>query len=69
MLDTNEKVAHAKSDNRNYIRVNNNFQFTINFGDSLNLLALVAGVFFIRTLSKKTKPQKDTKRKKALILP
>ncbi|MEH7381050.1 hypothetical protein V7138_11275 [Bacillus sp. JJ1533] len=68
-MDNHEKVAHAKSDNRNYIRVNNNFQFTINFGDSLNLLALLAGVFFIRTLSKNSKSQKENKRKKALILP
>ncbi|MEH7385299.1 hypothetical protein V7147_07820 [Bacillus sp. JJ1521] len=65
-MDNNEKVAHAKSDNRNYIRVNNNFQFTINFGDSLNLLALIAGVIFIKTVTKKTK---TNKRKKALILP
>ncbi|MEH7236687.1 hypothetical protein [Bacillus sp. JJ1562] len=68
-MDSNEKVAHAKSDNRNYVRVNNNFQFTINFGDSLNLLALIAGIFFIRTLSKKSKSEKENKRKKALILP
>lgn len=65
-MDNNEKVAHAKSDNRNYIRVTNNFQFTINLGDSLNLLALIAGVYFIKTITTK---QKTDKRKKALTLP
>ncbi|WP_010676633.1 hypothetical protein [Bacillus timonensis] len=65
-MDKNENAPQAKTDNRNYIRVNNNIQFTINFGDSLNLLALIAGVFFIKTVSKK---RKADKRKKALILP
>lgn len=68
-LDNIEKEPQAKTDNRNYnkIRVNNHINFTVNFGDSLNLLALIAGVFFIKTVSKKTK-QKSPKRKKALIL-
>ncbi|MFD1778571.1 hypothetical protein ACFSFW_07815 [Fredinandcohnia salidurans] len=69
-MDNIEKEPQAKTDNRNYnkIRVNNHINFTVNFGDSLNLLALIAGVFFIKTISKKTK-QKPPKRKKALILP
>ncbi len=69
ILDNIEKEPQAKTDNRNYnkIRVNNHINFTVNFGDSLNLLALIAGVFFIKTVSKKTK-QKSPKRKKALIL-
>ncbi|WP_449536491.1 hypothetical protein [Ferdinandcohnia sp. Marseille-Q9671] len=67
-MDKNERISETKSDNRNYndIKVNNNFQFTINFGDSLNLLALLAGVFLIKTVSKK---QKTNKRKKTLTLP
>ncbi|RFB13519.1 hypothetical protein DZB84_16215 [Bacillus sp. HNG] len=68
-MDNHEKDAQAKSDNRNYIRVNNNINFNINLGDSLNFLALIAGLFFIKTLSKKNKLQKENKRKKALILP
>ena len=64
-MDNIQKEAQARTDNRNYIRVNNHINFTMNFGDSLNLLALLAGVFFIKTLSKKRKQ----KRKKALILP
>ncbi|MDR4889682.1 hypothetical protein RGU12_19495 [Fredinandcohnia sp. QZ13] len=68
-MDNHEIDAQAKSDNRNYIRVNNNINFTINLGDSLNLLALIAGLFFFKTLSKKNKLQKENKRKKALILP
>jgi len=67
-LDNNEKVSQARSDNRNYIRVNNNINFTVNFGDSLNFLALIVGVFFIKTVTKNTK-QISPKRKKALILP
>jgi hypothetical protein len=69
-LDSIEKETQAKTDNRNFnkIRVNNHINFTVNFGDSLNLMALIAGVFLVKTISKKTK-QKSPKRKKALILP
>ncbi len=64
-MENNEKVSEARSDNRNFTNVNNNINFTINFGDSLNLLALIAGVIFIKSVTKKTK---TNKRKKALIL-
>lgn len=66
MLNNQNDVSQAKSDNRNYTRVNNHFNFTINFGDSLNMLGLLAGIFFIKTITNK---KKANKRKKALILP
>ena len=69
-MDNIEKDYQTKTDNRNYnkVRVNNHINFTVNFGDSLNFLALIVGVFFIKTVAKKTK-QKSPKSKKALILP
>jgi hypothetical protein len=37
------------------VKVNNHFSLTIHFGDSLNLLALIAGVYIIRKIAKRNK--------------
>jgi hypothetical protein len=53
-----EKATLSRSsstNNKNDVKVNNNFSLTINFGDSLNLLALIAGVYFIRRIAKNRK--------------
>ncbi|MEH7336337.1 hypothetical protein V7161_27315 [Neobacillus drentensis] len=48
---------HSSTNNNNKtdVRVNNHFSLTINFGDSLNLLALIAGIYLIRKMNKKRK--------------
>jgi hypothetical protein len=38
--------------------INNNITLTINFGDSLNLIALIAGFFVIKSISKQYKKNK-----------
>ncbi|MEC1521108.1 hypothetical protein P9D43_03530 [Neobacillus niacini] len=49
-----ETKSHTTTNNnKNTVHVNNNFNLTINLGDSLNLLALIGGIYLIRTLSKK----------------
>lgn len=54
--ENQETKSHSHTNNnQNTIRVNNNFNLTINLGDSLNLLALIGGIYLIRTLSKKRK--------------
>ncbi|MGG3470576.1 hypothetical protein ABES02_24205 [Neobacillus pocheonensis] len=53
------KSKPGSNNNKNSVRVNNNFSLTINFGDSLNLLALIAGVYVLRRIAKKQKIRKD----------
>ncbi|MFP7296601.1 hypothetical protein [Neobacillus niacini] len=57
----NENLAESKwphsttNNNKNTVRVNNYFNLSINLGDSLNLLALIGGIYLIRTISKNNK--------------
>jgi len=48
-------VNSTSNDNKKDVRVNNHFSLTINFGDSLNLLALLAGIYIIRRITKNRK--------------
>ncbi|WP_342430885.1 hypothetical protein [Neobacillus sp. FSL H8-0543] len=53
-----ESNQSSTNNNKNRVRVNNNFQLTINLGDSLNLLALIAGIYVIKNFTKKRKAKK-----------
>ncbi|MCM3726980.1 hypothetical protein M3226_14945 [Neobacillus cucumis] len=58
-----EKEGQAKTvNNTNNIRVHNRFSLTVHLGDSLNLLALLAGVYIIRSVSKKRKQKKKAEK-------
>jgi hypothetical protein len=52
------KTHPSANNNKNDVKVYNNFSFTINFGDSLNLLALIGGVYFIRKIARNNKNKK-----------
>jgi hypothetical protein len=57
--ENQETKSHSSTNNnKNTVRVNNNFNLTINLGDSLNLLALIGGIFLIRTVTKKSKQKR-----------
>jgi len=43
------------NNNKNDVKVNNHFSLTIHFGDSINILALIAGVYIIRKIAKRNK--------------
>jgi hypothetical protein len=45
------KSLLTTNQNKITVRVNNNFNLTINLGDSLNLLALIGGIYLIRTIT------------------
>lgn len=53
-LERTKSLQNSKN-NKNMIRVNNNINLTINFGDSLNLLAIIAGIYIIKRVAKKRK--------------
>jgi hypothetical protein len=50
-----ELNQHGYNNNKNDVRVNNNFTLTINLGDSLNLFALIGSIFVVKRLIKKRK--------------
>lgn len=54
-MEKESKTLPSTNNNKNDVRVNNHFSLTINFGDSLNVLALIAGVYFIQKMAKKKK--------------
>ncbi|MEH7436618.1 hypothetical protein V7182_03905 [Neobacillus drentensis] len=65
-LEIDDKVTPSRStsnNNKNDVKVNNNFSLTINFGDSLNVLALIAGVYLIRRIAKNRKLKKKAEKK------
>ena len=65
-LEIDDKVTPSRStsnNNKNDVKVNNNFSLTINFGDSLNVLALIAGVYLIRRMAKNRKLKKKAEKK------
>jgi hypothetical protein len=41
--------------NKTDVSVHNNFSFTINLGDSLSLVALIAGIYVIKKVATKQK--------------
>ncbi|MCM3690648.1 hypothetical protein [Neobacillus niacini] len=49
------KSKPSTNNNKNTVLVNNNFNLTINLGDSLNVLALIGGIYLIRKISKNRK--------------
>lgn len=51
--------SQNRNDNKKEIKVYNNFRISIHFGDSLNLLALIAGLFLIKNISKQCKTKKS----------
>ncbi|MDR7235787.1 hypothetical protein [Neobacillus drentensis] len=46
------------NNNKNDVRVNNNFSLTINLGDSLNLFALIGSICIVKRLVKKRKAKR-----------
>jgi len=65
-MEIEDKVTPSRStsnNNKNDVKVNNNFSLTINFGDSLNVLALIAGVYLIRRMAKNRKLKKKAEKK------
>ena len=65
-MEIEDKVTPSRStsnNNKNDVKVNNNFSLTINFGDSLNVLALIAGVYLIRRIAKKRKLKKKAEKR------
>ncbi|WP_066308406.1 hypothetical protein [Bacillus sp. FJAT-29814] len=54
-MGTEVKTLPSTNNNKNDVRVNNHISLTINLGDSLNVLTLVAGVYLIRSIAKKKK--------------
>ena len=50
----------VSNNNKNDVRVNNNITLNINLGDSLNLFAIIGGIYVVKRLVKK----RNTKRKK-----
>ncbi|MCM3567983.1 hypothetical protein [Neobacillus mesonae] len=46
------------NNNKNDVKVSNQFSFTFNFGDSLNLVALIAGIYLIKNLKKRRNRKK-----------
>jgi hypothetical protein len=45
----------SSNKNKTDVSVHNNFNFTINLGDSLSLVALIAGIYVIKRVVKKQK--------------
>ncbi|NRD79264.1 hypothetical protein HPT25_18045 [Bacillus sp. BRMEA1] len=41
--------------NKNDVKVNNQFSLTINFGDSLNIIALITGIYVLKKIAKRNK--------------
>lgn len=56
--DEEIKTITNTNNNKNLVRVNNHFNLTINLGDSLNLLALIVGIYAVRRFAKKQKAKK-----------
>ncbi|MFL6557305.1 MAG: hypothetical protein ACJ8MO_14435 [Bacillus sp. (in: firmicutes)] len=48
--------------NKNDVRVNNTFNLTINLGDSLNVFALIGGIYLAGKLIKKRKAKGKIKK-------
>ncbi|MBU8878161.1 hypothetical protein BGM26_04030 [Bacillus sp. FJAT-29790] len=66
-MNNRENNSKGTTKNKNDININNNFSLSINFGDSLNLFALIVGLFIIKRISKQykinKKLQKENKEK------
>lgn len=46
--------------NNNDVKVSNQFSLTINLGDSLNLLALLGGIYLFRKMAKRRKQKQSS---------
>ncbi|WP_338452432.1 hypothetical protein R4Z09_11415 [Niallia oryzisoli] len=57
-MNNRENNSKGTTENKNDININNNFSLSINFGDSLNLFALIVGFFIIKRISKQYKINK-----------
>jgi hypothetical protein len=49
-MENNERSGPINN-NDNKVKVNNNFNLSIHFGDSLNLVALIGGYYLIKTIA------------------
>ncbi|OIK15599.1 hypothetical protein BIV60_08620 [Bacillus sp. MUM 116] len=58
MTNKEIEISPTRQNNKNDVKVNNQFSLTLNFGDSLNLLALIAGFYMIRKIGKRYKVKK-----------
>ncbi|MDQ6597308.1 hypothetical protein E2K98_07335 [Bacillus salipaludis] len=58
MVKNEKEISPGTHKNKNDVKVNNQFSLTINFGDSLNLLALITGIFVIRRIGKRNRMKK-----------
>ncbi|MED1470936.1 hypothetical protein [Bacillus salipaludis] len=58
MVKNEKEISPGTHNNKNDVKVNNQFSLTINFGDSLNLLALITGIYVIRRIGKRNKEKK-----------
>ncbi|MBB6444351.1 hypothetical protein HNR53_000959 [Bacillus benzoevorans] len=54
-----EKESKNGNDNKNKVNIYNNFRLSIHFGDSLNLLALITGLFLIKNMAKRCKTKQS----------
>jgi hypothetical protein len=45
--------SSTTNNNKNDIKVHNHFNLTINFGDSINVLALIAGIYIMKKWTKR----------------
>ncbi|MFE8702822.1 hypothetical protein ACFYKX_19645 [Cytobacillus sp. FJAT-54145] len=52
------KSSGSTNHNNNKVNVNNTFNLTINLGDSLNIIALVAGILLLKRILKKERNDK-----------
>lgn len=62
-MDKKKTDTQNKPANNTDVKVNNHFSLSINFGDSVNFLALIAGFIVIRRISKKYKLKKKLLKK------
>ncbi|TLS36073.1 hypothetical protein [Pseudalkalibacillus caeni] len=59
MIPEKKESAEKRSgEYKNEVKVHNSFQINVNFGDSLNLLALAGGIYFAVEIARKAKERK-----------
>lgn len=61
-MDNKEKKSKSNDKARQEVTVNNHFSFSINFGDVLSLLTLIAGFFLIKRFFGQDKVEKKLKK-------
>ncbi|SOC41527.1 hypothetical protein [Ureibacillus acetophenoni] len=61
-MENKEKTSKGNDKARQEVTVNNHFSFSINFGDVLSLLTLIAGFFLIKNFFGQDKVEKKLKK-------